>query len=176
MKLYHGTSFLGGKSILCDRYIKSIVKRFYTPENNGKGATTDGFVYLSNDLIYALYYGYRQNIKSDHFEVYIFRVEIDRNKLLCDEDEMKLNNVDDKSIYPYPSRLDYSLCNFKSCRIDEDISFEKYDVEYGVVNLEEYRNNIIPIIENIGEVYTEEYDSYNQQQKELIDNIKWIKL
>lgn len=96
MILYHGTSDLLANEIIKTRKIKNICERSWKGEirtqsgNNINIDTTDGYVYLTNKLSLAIYYGNCANMKQGKhsLEVFIFRINIDEKELLPDKDEL----------------------------------------------------------------------------------------
>ena len=56
MLLYHGTTGKRADQIFADRKISNDCDRFFTEEENGDGYTTQGYVYLTNEITYAVYF------------------------------------------------------------------------------------------------------------------------
>ena len=55
MILYHATTARRGKKIIEDGCIKKYVERYYIKENNDDGYSTQGYVYLSNELTFSMH-------------------------------------------------------------------------------------------------------------------------
>ena len=73
MLLYHGTTYKRAKQIFEDRIIKKDCDRFFTEEDNGDGYSTDGYVYLTNELTFALCFANCHHLvdKSDMLVVFL---------------------------------------------------------------------------------------------------------
>lgn len=109
MILYHATTALRGKKILSDGRIKKEVERYYTKEENGDGYTSQGYIYLSNEVTFAIYFANCHDIIDKTGELYVFRVEIPDNLLEPDNDELRCQGVDVEKIAIYGSYLSCGL-------------------------------------------------------------------
>jgi hypothetical protein len=132
MFLYHGTKESFGKSIIKDGAIKSNISRNYDLNVAQDYKTTDGYVYLTNNLSKACYYGnkncfiFKDQKPEDYY--YIFRLEIyDEKELLPDRDELRAYSLD------IDSDLNESLKKCMSATIKQDINLKKYQASYVIV-------------------------------------------
>lgn len=121
MILYHGTPISNGMKILEENVIKSNIKRYHYREidiNNTN--TTDGYVYLTNDLSIAYYYGNIKTIGNECAQeekyVYVFEILVDDKKLEADKDQLTILKKD--SNITYKDSLYLCCC----VRINEDVS------------------------------------------------------
>lgn len=89
MILYHGTTAKRAEHIFEDRTIKKNCLRFFTEEENGEGYSTDGYVYLSNEITYSLYFANCHSLVDKSESLYIFRIDIPDGLILADIDEMR---------------------------------------------------------------------------------------
>ena len=99
MILYHATPGINGEKIIDTRIIKNNCPRLWNGEaHHSDGnvvdlSSSDGYVYLSNKLSLAAFYGNanRLNVDGDCNDYYIFRINIPDDRLLPDEDELRIN-------------------------------------------------------------------------------------
>lgn len=91
MILYHGTTLGEAKQILETGYIKCRIKRAFEDNPYFEG-TTDGYVYLANELYLAYYYGNSKIIINEcqNKNVCIFELNILDELLCADLDELKM--------------------------------------------------------------------------------------
>lgn len=141
MILYHGTTGKNGESILNMKKIKhKDVKRIYNDDAdsliqqiNHKGittfATTDNYVYLTDSLFNAIYYGNKHEIiYGENQCFYVFKINIDESLLEVDEDEIILTictynpNFDPKSV----KTIQQSLALTKSVRYGDSVEPIEY--------------------------------------------------
>lgn len=100
MILYHGTSEVFGRKILCDEKILSNTTRNYSETlqlNNTQIdiTTTNGYVYLTSSFIRAYNYGNRASlIHNRQPHIYIFKLQVNDELLLPDLDERRLHSED----------------------------------------------------------------------------------
>lgn len=124
MIVYHGTSKRNFEQILKDRKIKKDCEKEYEDTENG-------YVYLATNVIVAYYYGNIISIQGDtkdkRGDVYILKINIDKNKLKADLDEQRVV-FGNKEMGEFT--VDNSINLLKTVRIDLDIPFDKYDIEY----------------------------------------------
>lgn len=138
MILYHGTSDLLANEIIKTRKIKNICERSWKGEirtqsgNNINIDTTDGYVYLTNKLSLAIYYGNCANMKQGKhsLEVFIFRINIDEKELLPDKDELKLNRIN-----PLNVTAEESIKKCCCVSVDHSLDADNYIIEYVFVSL-----------------------------------------
>lgn len=128
MLLYHGTPKSKGNSIIKERKISKSAPALFDNMAFDFCNTTTGYIYLSDGFFTALHWGdiHATNMKEDGF--YIFRVDIDEELLLPDLDEKKIDDMFGRRV---------SICNgleslkqFRSARVDFDITFDKFVIDY----------------------------------------------
>ena len=92
MILYHGTTLSRGEEIIKNHCIKHDISRVCTNCD-----TTNGYVYLTPNIETAYFYGNLNSLRSEKKDdlkyVYIFKVEINEDKLLPDYDELKIKKL-----------------------------------------------------------------------------------
>lgn len=131
--LFHGTSKTRGKKILSDGCLKaSGVNRVYD-ETSGV-PTTDNQIYLAQNLATAVYYGQKTSIIYDRADsLYVFKMEINKNDILPDYDEVKytINNNREEDKIPLDSlTVDSSLALTNSVAYPSDICVEDFSISY----------------------------------------------
>ncbi len=95
MILYHGTSESAGTKILKEgKLIANIKDRVWKglPDNDIT-KTTDGFVYLTDLLQTAIHWGNKTSIILKEKEIYLFKVDIEKEDLLPDLDEIAIEEM-----------------------------------------------------------------------------------
>ena len=97
MLLYHGTLLESGEKIIQEGKIRCQIKRSHEGYETIIEGTTDGFVYLTQNLYTAYYYGNILLLDQDDYNkkyVYIFKIEIPDDNILLepDFDELKVRN------------------------------------------------------------------------------------
>lgn len=120
MNVYHGTSKQKFEQILKDRKIKKNIVREYED-------TEDGYVYLATNVIVAYYYGNIISMSEDTEDVYILKINIDKKQLKVDADEKSVV-FSNKEMGEFT--VENSINLLKTVRVDFDIPFDKYDIEY----------------------------------------------
>ena len=102
----------------------------------------------------------------------MFRIDIPDEQILPDYDEMRYQDPTGTDREWYDSDLSCSLLEFKTCRINTDISFDEYTVDYFCL--------VVDRVKNIGELFNNaccnyEYvtSHYTKRQKSLIKLIPW---
>ncbi|MDR7856069.1 hypothetical protein [Tissierella sp.] len=183
MILYHGTSEKRGLEILKGLNISRYADKVYDSEH--MFPTTEGYVYLTNDFVRAVYYGNKTAVLTDETErLIVFCIDIGESKLEPDYDEIEYvlkhwGETDGFKDIDNPS-LEESLKLTLSCRVRGDINFKDYNINYCTINsalqasstnqkdecLE--AKNIICLRRTDNEVA-------NKRKKELMSRIKWIK-
>lgn len=97
MILYHGTTLSRGEGIIKDHCIKHDISRVYTNTGKLDCDTTNGYVYLTPNIETEYFYGNINSLRSETNDdlkyVYIFKVEINEDKLLPDYDELKIKKL-----------------------------------------------------------------------------------
>lgn len=132
MILYHGTSSSRGQNILAHKMLDANAKRVYD-EDHGL-PTTNGYVYLTDDVFNAIYYGNKTAWIDKDDSLYVFRIEINDSLLEADFDEFKY------TLDPYGIEyelkdinnptIEESLRYTNSVRVGQDIKFEYFKTEF----------------------------------------------
>ncbi len=175
MELYHGTTDRRSKKILLDGCIKKDVERYFTKDKNGDGYTTQGYVYLSNEVTFSLHFAICHNIIDKTKELYVFRVHIPDELVEPDYDELRHQLATPNEIAFYGGHLKCSLLEYKACRVPFDIKFETFKCSYfsidalGLPNPED-------LIDNVGRNYEYVTKNYTKAQREFIEKIQWKRL
>ncbi|WP_337021857.1 hypothetical protein [Pantoea anthophila] len=86
MRLYHGTSFSASQSIISSEKILHQIERTY--DDSSLFPTTNGLVYLTNNIGYAIYVANKEAIFRREEFLSVFEVEVDENELLPDFDQL----------------------------------------------------------------------------------------
>ncbi|MER2174930.1 MAG: hypothetical protein ABS911_09645 [Carnobacterium sp.] len=137
MKLYHGTSKERGLKILNDKAIKcDNINRVYNKE--GLVPTEDGFVYLTNNKVLALYYANKTAVFENDEKLMLFCVDINKEILLPDFDEIKYTIKTTKEISSHT--LDESLEFTQSARVNFDINVDENFKFTELSSAKDYRN------------------------------------
>lgn len=171
MYLYHGTKESYGKQIIKQGIIKANIKRNYDDNFAESIRTTDGFVYLSNNLSKAAYYGnkncfiFATQDKEIEEYYYIFRIQINEKELLPDKDELRAYYL------PEESDLSTSLTNCMSTVVNRDICLKDYNSHYVKIPSSMCKNNSPQLEFNIDFIklyQIEKRDRLIDYQKEYI--------
>lgn len=175
MILYHATTEVRAIPILRERTIKKNIERYYTQEENGDGYSTQGYVYLSPEVTFAIHFANCHNLVDKTSALYIFKLEIPDEMIEPDYDELRYQRARQEDIDRYGGALNCSLREYKSCRVPYDLKFNeikcfvyKIDLNTGIdVNkLTEFAGyNLEGVIEN-----------YTQVQRKFIRRITWTAL
>ncbi|MCY9763253.1 hypothetical protein M5X06_21975 [Paenibacillus alvei] len=176
MRLYIGTSEERGHSILVEGLIRCQVDRIYEEEDFGEFETTDGYVYLTNDVTMAAYYGNKAQIISESAGayLYLFEVEIDEGELLPDLDELKVEATFRPELHNKAADFSvaYSINELASVRIDRDLSVDRDVVRYAklpcTINFED------PMLEITKRCISSRKSRQPEVKFELIQLIPWI--
>lgn len=172
MILYHGTTGKRAKKIFKDGIIKCNVVRHYTKENSDIGYTEQGYVYLANELIFALSFAYRCNNEDKSDELYIFKFDLDDKFLEPDKDEIRIIR-DDRTRKKYSNDLEYSLKELKSCRVKKDLNINDENSFFTVIkNL----NDMPKLVKGVSYNLENTLKNYTSEQKNFIENIEWKKV
>ena len=181
MLLYHGTLKSRGEQILKDGKIDCHAKRLY--EESYKGilencltvsegmiipntlATTPGYIYCTNSLIYAIYYGNKHAIQHDENEFYIFKFDILEHKLEPDEDEVRMVLFDNPSKYPTAAA---TLEACKSARYGSCISEFKYCI---LPSTHYFDNEHSNLIRNVVSNYAYNPQKSNEYERKYIEKL-----
>lgn len=173
MILYHGTTYKRAKQIFEMRMIKKDCVRFFTEEYNGNGYSTDGYVYLTNEVTFALYFANCHHFVDKSDMLVVFRIDVPDGLILPDYDEMRYQDPAGIERAYYDDDLSCSLLEYKSCRVNTDISFDNYTVDYFCLVLNDIEN-IGDLFDNAGNNYEYSTNHYTQMQKNFIKSIRWI--
>lgn len=134
MILYHGTTAEEAKRILETGFIKHNITRTFESNPYFKG-TTDGFVYLTNSLPLAFYYGNCKLIINECQDknVYIFELCVPDELLCADLDELKEKT---KCDFGEETTVEESLriCECVRCARDLSIVDANYVIIPGTTN------------------------------------------
>lgn len=171
MILYHGTTKKRALEIFRDNTIKKDVKRHYTQETSGGGYSTQGYIYLTNEITFSVYFANCCNLEDNSNSLVLFKIDIPIEKIQPDYDEIRIQNEPKYVRDRYENDLDFSLREFKYF----DIELSEHSLEYCIVDLSDKflpRNVII----NAGCNYEHVIDNYTDLQIEFINNVKWCKV
>ena len=174
MLLYHGTTYKRAKQIFEDRIIKKDCDRFFTEEDNGDGYSTDGYVYLTNELTFALHFANCHHLVDKSDMLVVFRIDIPDGQILPDFDEMRYQDPTGIDRERYYDDLSCSLLEFKCCRVNSDISFDEYIVDFFCLAVNDIEN-IGDLFDNTGCNYEYVTNHYTKKQKNFIQSIRWIR-
>jgi hypothetical protein len=170
MILYHGTTRKRAENIFKDGCIKCNVERHYTKEKSGDGYTEQGYIYLALEPTYSLYFANCCNLEDKSSGLVLFKIELDEADIEPDYDEIRYQPQHDFIRKQYSDDLDYSMNEYKSCRYGKDIPLTG-KVSYISIDKDE---NTMKLIGWAGGNLKDTIDKYTDEQKEFIENIKWI--
>lgn len=173
MELFHATTQIRGEQILKDRCIKKCVERYYSNENGSNGLTTQGYVYLTNEITFSIYFANCHNLSEANENIYIFKIEVPDDLLQPDEDEIELQSPNNESVYP--NRLAWSLGELKSCRIAENIDIQNYSTYLFCIK-DISLDEILELVKHAGYPYDYVVAHYTDDQQKFLDSIVWTKL
>lgn len=175
MILYHGTTGKRAKKIFADGKLKCVVERHYTVEKSGDGYTEQGYVYLTNEMMFAIYFANCCDLEDKSEELFIFKIDVDDSSLEADYDEIRIqSSCDETNRKIYENDLEYSLNELKSCRIKSDIDIRNNKVSYLKINKSEVE--ICELIAGAGLNLHDIQTRYNSTQRMFIKNAKWEKI
>ncbi|SNY70962.1 hypothetical protein [Pantoea sp. GL120224-02] len=125
MRLFHGTSFSASQGIVSKGKILHIIERTY--DESSLLPTTDGFVYLTDNIGYAIYVANKEAIFRKEQFLSVFQAEVNENELLPDFDELEyVYRVarKDAAHFTYADSLNkaQSCCIARSLNLSGDIS------------------------------------------------------
>lgn len=175
MILYHGTTLSRGEGIIKDHCIKHDISRVYTNTGKLDCDTTNGYVYLTPNIETAYFYGNINSLRSetnhDLKYVYIFKVEINEDKLLPDYDELKIKKIKSKDV-----TWKESLAICKTVRVDEDVNVNKaeYLMLPNTMNHKETEDNL-NLVRELSKSEVQSLDA-NVVLKEILSKWSWQKL
>lgn len=154
MIVYHGSTEKNGKSILNDGYIDPYASGVYDNDPDPKYRTTKGFVYVSDDPLYAFYYAQKNSIffeKSRDY-AYLFKIDIAEEELLSDHDEFRIvKNMAYDDYKNFSASDSLNKCN--SARIERKLLLKTDVIAYAKIPLQTnesqsatYRENLKKIV------------------------------
>lgn len=166
MKLFHGTSYKLGNKILEQGIIKKSQPAFdiFTDSN---------YVYLTNRITVAMKYGRNKAIftEPEETQFYLFEIELNRNLLLVDLDEVAIfkDGFMDQKEAIEKLHGNYTVENtiplFHSVRVNFDIALHNYTGRYSILS-----------ISDLTEEITEDIFDKNltdQELQKIYDSITW---
>ena len=171
MILFHGTTGKRAKKIFEDGAIRCDVERHYTRDKSGNGYTEQGYVYLSNEIMFAIYFANCCDIEDKSDELFIFKIEVEGSSIEPDYDEIRIQPNHDFIRKNYADDLDYSLNEFKSCRIGQDITFSDSKVSF--LTIDKDKIDIRDLVAGAGYNFQDAKNNYNAIQKDFIMNARW---
>lgn len=175
MRLFHGTTGKRADQIFAERKISNYCDRFFTEEENGNGYTTQGYVYLTNELLFAVYFANCHSLVDKSRDLAIFRIEIPDELLEPDYDEIRFQSSTGRDITEYATELEYSLMELKTCRIPTSIEFDRFNMEFTFFNKSTY-SNMPELLKNTGCNYKDTVENYNCVQRQFIRSLCWNKI
>lgn len=174
MVLYHGTTYKRAQQIFQERAIKKNCERFFTEEENGDGYSTDGYVYLTNEVTFALHFAYCHHRVDKSDSMVVFKLEIPDEMILPDYDEMRYQDPTGTDRARYFDDLSCSLLEFKACRISADLSLDEFETRYFRLFTKDV-DNIGDLFDNVGCNYEYVIENYSSKQIEFIQSIHWMR-
>lgn len=174
MLLYHGTTGKRADQIFADRKISNDCDRFFTEEENGDGYTTQGYVYLTNEITYAVYFANSHTLVDKSEELYLFRIYVSDELIEPDYDEMRYQDPTGRDRERYSSDMECSLNEFKVCRIPVPIEFDRFTIEYFSFSKLDFPD-IADLFDNAGYNYNYVVEHYSDMQRAFINSIYWRK-
>jgi hypothetical protein len=132
MILYHGTSEKRGIKILQENCLKTNASRVYGEDY--LLPTTGGYIYLTNNLVNAIYYGNKTACEDEDDYLFVFEIEVDECTLEADMDQIiytlvpfgrhtKIKDIDNPTIQ---ESLTYAM----SVRTRENIDTKTSKIRY----------------------------------------------
>ena len=173
MILFHGTTEERAQQIFDSKTIKKDCERFFTEEENGDGYSTNGYIYLTNEVTLALYFAYCHHLVDKSDSLVVFRIDVPDELILPDYDEMRYQDPTGIDRARYSDDISCSLLEFKTCRINSDISFDKYDVHYFRLFVNDV-DEIGDLFDNAGCNYEYVIKHYTERQQNFIQSIHWV--
>ncbi len=185
MILFHSTTKERSRKIFEQKSIKNIIERYFTLEKHGDSYTTQGYVYLSNELFYSLSFANNHAINDQSASIVTFKIDIPKEQLLADTDEFRHHNISDDIYDKYDTEIDCTLNECKSCRIGSSISFADYPIYYAEFKIKTLNNNryfslneelfdCYKLLVNCACSYSETIDKYTNEQLIFMNKIIWL--
>lgn len=178
MNLFHGTSAIRGKEILSCGILRSQADRIC----NHLCLTSNGYVYLTNSLANAIYYGNRSNFFDYSLDerFYVFQLEVPGELLEIDVDEFKFLYTPEMINFHKSNRqptLEDSLNIAKSVRVKQDLPLKKLSAKYITLPSTRFNgdadDNLRPIILEIVNIREKENEYTRKFLKEQFDKFIW---
>jgi len=172
MILYHGTTETRALQIFQDRCIKKDVERYFTEESNGDGYTTQGFVYLTNEITFAVHFANCHNLSDRAKALYLFRIDVPDEMVEADYDELRYQMAREDEIERCGGTLSCSLLEYKACRVAAILSFEQFPMSYYKIDL---TNGLDAdsLTDFAGYNLKGTIENYTLAQKDFIQNVVW---
>lgn len=187
MRLYHGTPSSRGEKIIEDKVILHNVKRLYNDHFSLKNIscnisynnvnipstleTTDGYVYLTDSLFYAIYYGNKNSISLTHDDFfYVFQVDVDLSELEPDTDEIMMTTSTPVDTIQHAND---SLACCRSARLAKSISSTDYLIKYiKLPTTSNFDDKNSHLIQKIVKEFSREFDASNEH---IINYVRQLK-
>ena len=151
------------------------MRAFFTEEENGDGYSTDGYVYLTNEVTLALYFAYYHHRVDKSDSMVVFKMEIPDEMILPDYDEMRYQDPTGTDRARYSDDLSCSLLEFKTCRVNSDLLLDEYKFHYFRLFVNDV-DNIGDLFDNAGYNYEYVIKHYSRRQTEFIQSIHRISI
>lgn len=124
MKLFHGTPLSRHELILKDKFIKHRDVERQFNDSNCITPTTDGFIYLTNNLAYAVYHAHKIAYQKREKYFVIYEIDVEETSLLPDIDNIKYEHFH-LGLHPENISLSLSLEIGLSCAVNFDLAIPK---------------------------------------------------
>lgn len=168
--MYYRTTGKRAKKIFENNKLRCNVNRYYTSSKSGDGYTKQGYIYLANEMMF-IYFANCCDIKDKSGELFIFKIKLDDSILEHDYDAIWIQPNYEFVRNKYSDNLDYSLNEFKSCRIKYDIKVKADNVSYLVINKSDV--NIRDLIVGAKYNFQDVKSAYNAIQRKFIKDGTW---
>lgn len=178
MRLYLGTNEERGTKIIEEGLIRCNVDRLYNTTNISEDlATTDGFVYLTDLLPVAIYYGNKAQILWNRQvgQYYVFEVEISDTELLPDKDEIQVESGWRKEVLLDDGKYTaaYSLQQVHSVTVGRDLRLPGDVTRYAILPDARNLDHPLLVVTNENIVYRWHH---NEPVPESVNRIPWVNL
>ncbi|CAM4407854.1 hypothetical protein BAMA_10315 [Bacillus manliponensis] len=136
MKLFHGTSYKLGDTILKEGIIKIGQPAFDI-------VTDSNYVYLTNRITVAMNYGRKKAVFLDEEQFYLFEMELNKEQLLVDFDEVEIykDGFSEQKAAIESLNGQYTVENtlsiLYSARVDFDINLHNYNCKYATFSVDD---------------------------------------
>lgn len=177
--LYHGSPQgraleIIKNGVLLATNCKRIWDNRYTNIAGKNLKTTDGYVYLTDKLSKAAYYGKVATICEEAGDIsyFIFRVKIPKKLLLPDLDELAMNY----DIYDESFSAEDSLEKCHSVRTDFSIKTTNYEIEYIEIKTRNGNEKILSLMKELSFYRTENYEDPVELVERIGEVCVWRKI